>query len=85
MWSEFLKTENLVAVGLVIALIISLFIGSSEQLSTNIASGLIGYIGGRKLVQTVASEPQQKIETAVKNLAVDYITDKIKTNGETKK
>lgn len=44
MWHNFLKTDNLVAVGLVITLIISLFVGSNE-LSMSIASGLIGYIG----------------------------------------
>ena len=47
-WREFLKTENLVAVGLVIALWGSVITGTNE-LSTNIASGLIGYIGGRKI------------------------------------
>ena len=44
MWGDFLKTENLVAVGLVIALLISLFTGTTE-ISMSIASGLIGYIG----------------------------------------
>lgn len=44
MLHDFIKTENLVAVGLVIALIISLFTGPYE-LSMSIASGLIGYIG----------------------------------------
>lgn len=45
MWHNFLKTDNLVAVGLVITLILSLFIGNSQELSMSIASGLIGYIG----------------------------------------
>ena len=38
-------TELIVAAGLVIALLLSIRYGTSE-LSTNIASGLIGYIGG---------------------------------------
>ena len=44
MLSNFIKTENLVAVGLVIALLVSLFTGPYE-LSISIAGGLIGYIG----------------------------------------
>lgn len=44
MLHDFIKTENLVAIGLVVALIISLFTGPYE-LSMSIASGLIGYIG----------------------------------------
>ncbi|MCR5176088.1 MAG: hypothetical protein K6C05_04490 [Anaerovibrio sp.] len=39
-------TQTIVAIGLVAALIISLFTGGTEQLSMCIASGLIGYIGG---------------------------------------
>ena len=38
--------QAVVAIGLVIALIVSLFYGGTEQLSMCIASGLIGYIGG---------------------------------------
>ena len=41
---DFIKTENLVAVGLVVALLVSLFTGPYE-LSISIAGGLIGYIG----------------------------------------
>lgn len=37
-------TEGLIAIGLVVTLILSLFYGSDE-LSTNIASGLVGYLG----------------------------------------
>ena len=44
MWNNFVKTENLVAVGLVIALLVSLFTGPYE-LSISIGGGLIGYIG----------------------------------------
>lgn len=44
MWNDFFKTENLVAVGLVIALFISIILGTNE-LSMSVASGLIGYIG----------------------------------------
>lgn len=41
---DFIKTENLVAVGLVVSLLVSLFTGPYE-LSISIAGGLIGYIG----------------------------------------
>ena len=46
MGNEIVKTENLVAIGLVVALIISMFT-SPYELSMAIATGLIGYIGGR--------------------------------------
>lgn len=45
---EFLHTENIIAGGLVVALLVSLFYGSNE-LSTSIASGLLGYIGRSKI------------------------------------
>ena len=48
MIQELMNTDNLISIGLVIALLLSLFTGS-EQLSLNIAAGLIGYIGRGKL------------------------------------
>lgn len=47
-FKEVLHTENVVAIGLVIALFLAIFYGSNE-LSTSIASGLLGYIGRSKL------------------------------------
>lgn len=38
--------QAVVAIGLVVSLLASLYCGNSEQLSMCIASGLIGYIGG---------------------------------------
>ena len=50
MWyDDFLNAETLVAVGLVIALLICIVMGSDSQLAMSIASGLIGYIGRSKL------------------------------------
>lgn len=46
--NKYITTDELVAIFLGIALIISLFSGTTE-LSTSIASGLIGYMG-RSLV-----------------------------------
>ena len=48
MIQELMSTDNLIGIGLVIALLLSLFVGT-EQLSMNIATGLIGYIGRGKL------------------------------------
>lgn len=48
MIQELMNTDNLIGIGLVIALLVSLFMGS-EQLSMTIATGLIGYIGRGKL------------------------------------
>lgn len=55
MWHDFLKTENLVAIGLVISLLISLFTGPFE-LSMSIASGLLGFIGRGQLEQKKKEE-----------------------------
>ena len=48
MIQELINTDNLIGIGLVIALLLSLFMGT-EQLSMNIATGLIGYTGRGKL------------------------------------
>ena len=48
MIQELINTDNLIGIGLVIALLLSLFMGA-EQLSMTIATGLIGYIGRGKL------------------------------------
>ena len=48
MIQELMSTDNLIGIGLVIALLLSLFMGA-EQLSMTIATGLIGYIGRGKL------------------------------------
>ena len=49
-WREYLRgcsTDGIVAVALTVILGISIFHGT-EELSMSIASGLIGYIGGRQ-------------------------------------
>lgn len=40
-----LTTDLIIGVGLVIALLVSLFIDGSKDLQTNIACGLIGFMG----------------------------------------
>lgn len=58
MWDDLLTTENLVALGLVVALLISLFTGT-EDLSMAIASGLIGYLG-RGQIEKMAEENKKE-------------------------
>ena len=43
---EKLNTEKIVGIGLVVALITAIFFGLNE-LSMSIASGLVGYMGGK--------------------------------------
>ena len=38
------NTDKVIGVGLVLTLILSLWIGTSENIQTNIISGLIGYM-----------------------------------------
>jgi hypothetical protein len=40
-----LNVDMIVGAGLVLALFMSIIFGSSEQLQSNIATGLIGYLG----------------------------------------
>lgn len=40
-----LSTDLIVGAGLVIALLASIFMGSSNELQTALGSGLIGYLG----------------------------------------
>lgn len=45
---KLINDENIVSIGLVVSLVLAIFYGSNE-LSMNIAAGLIGYIGRGKL------------------------------------
>lgn len=40
-----LTVDMVIGIGLVIALLVSIYNGGSTELQTNIASGLIGYLG----------------------------------------
>ena len=46
------NTDMIVGAGLVLALFMSIAFGSSEQLQSNIATGLIGYLGKAAISQT---------------------------------
>lgn len=61
MWDEMLTTENLVALGLVVALIISLFTGT-EDLSMAIASGLIGYLGRGQIEKMKLEDSKKEVK-----------------------
>lgn len=43
--AKFLTTDRIIAMGLVLALLASIFMGANPELQTNVAVGLIGYLG----------------------------------------
>jgi hypothetical protein len=44
-WSKFWTTDKIIACGLVLALIMSLFLGGNEKLQNDIGIGLVGLLG----------------------------------------
>jgi hypothetical protein len=48
MWSNFLKTNYIVAMGLVVALILNIMLGTNETITSTIAGGLMGYLSKDK-------------------------------------
>ncbi len=46
-----LTVDMVIGVGLVVALLVAIFNGGSVELETNIASGLIGYLGKTAISQ----------------------------------
>ena len=63
--AKFFTTDKIIALGLVIALIISLFMGENKELQTNIAVGLIGFLG--KTVADISGK-QAIVEDVLKQL-----------------
>ena len=43
--ARWFTTDKIIAIGLVVALILSLFIGGNEKLQNDIAIGLVGFLG----------------------------------------
>ena len=43
--AKFLTTDRIIALGLVLALLASIVMGANPELQTNVAVGLIGYLG----------------------------------------
>ncbi|WP_295155105.1 hypothetical protein [Selenomonas sp. AE3005] len=64
--AKFFSTEKIIAIGLVVALILSLFIGDNKELQTNIAVGLIGFLG--KTVADTFNSKQAIIEEVIKHV-----------------
>ncbi len=42
---KWLTTDKIIAIGLITALIVSLFIGCNDKLQNDIAIGLVGFLG----------------------------------------
>lgn len=63
---KYFTTDKIIAIGLVVALIISLFMGDNKELQTNIAVGLIGFLG--KTVADSGSTAKQIIVEELKKL-----------------
>lgn len=45
---ELITPDNIISVGLVLSLIAAIFTGADTNLQTNIAVGLVGYLGGKR-------------------------------------
>lgn len=45
MIAKYFTTDKIVAIGLVVALILSLIFGGNDKLQNDIAIGLVGYLG----------------------------------------
>ena len=50
-----ITTDTIVGAGLVLALILSILFGSSAELQTTLASGLIGYLGRTAIEKGVST------------------------------
>ena len=64
--TKFFTTEKIIAIGLVLALLLSLFIGDNKELQTNIAVGLIGFLG--KTVADNVGSKQLIVEEVLKQI-----------------
>lgn len=51
-----ITVDAIIGVGLVIALLVAIFNNGSVELETNIASGLIGYLGKTAITQHTGGE-----------------------------
>ena len=74
----FLTTDRIIAIGLVVALLASIFMGANQELQTNVAVGLIGYLG--RVVTEGRSTGDIVKETAMNELhklAVKGVSDAI--------
>lgn len=68
--SKFFSTDKIIAIGLVIALILSFFVQTSTEIQATIAGGLVGYLGrvgtnNDNIKRLIAEELAQKAVSKV--------------------
>lgn len=68
-----ISTDKIIAIGLLVALVISFFFGSSAELQTAIVAGLVGYLG--KVATEHASTLNSSGSTPDKKAIVSEVMD----------
>ena len=67
--AKFFSTDKIIAIGLVLALIISFFASTSTELQASIAGGLVGYLSHNSnntdVKKIIADELAQKVVTKI--------------------
>ena len=67
--AKFFSTDKIIAIGLVIALIISFFASTSTEFQASIAGGLVGYLSHNSnntdVKKIIADELAQKVVTKI--------------------
>ena len=67
--AKFFSTDKIIAIGLVVALIISFFASTSTELQASIAGGLVGYLSHNSnttdVKKIIADELAQKVITKI--------------------
>ena len=67
--AKFFSTDKIIAIGLVVALIISFFVPTSTEIQATIAGGLVGYLSHNSnttdVKKIIADELAQKVITKI--------------------
>ena len=67
--AKFFSTDKIIAIGLVVALIISFFVSTSTELQASLAGGLVGYLSHNSnntdVKKIIADELAQKVVTKI--------------------
>lgn len=67
--AKFFSTDKIIAIGLVVALIISFFTNSTTELQATIVGGLVGYLshnnGNTDVKKIIADELAQRVVTKI--------------------
>ena len=76
---SYFSTDKIIAIGLVFALLASIVLGANPELQTNVAVGLIGYLG--RVVTGSSSETsastKEKITAAIVDDVMQQLTKKL--------